>query len=246
MKKLSMIIICTMFVVANIFAQGSKAEIEKAQKSGKSIYLVVTDKSAKGTETLLKLLNETQKKVKDVAVIKLDRDDKANADLISKFRIAGATLPMILVVASNGVVSGSLSASDATAEKLISYIPTKTQAEVLLGFENGKPAFIVCGKKNAKDKNNLEAECKKAATSLVGKATQVFVDVESKNETNFIALIQPDKDKTTVLVFNGKGQYTSTLEAYAKSDDIIKSVNKKMGGGCCPGGKSSSGSCGKK
>lgn len=244
MKKLVILLFSLLFATVNIFAQGAKTKIEKAQKSGKSIYLIVTDKSATGTDALEKMVSDAVKKTKNTAMVKLNRDDKDNANLISKYRLSGAPLPIILVLASNGVASGSLTIKDATVEKLLSYLPTKKQAEVLLGFENGKPAFIVCGKKNAKDKSNLEAECKKAVTSLSGKATQVFVDVESKDEANFIALIQPDKEKTTVLVFNGKGQYTGTLEATAKSDDIIKSVNKKMGG-CCPGGSGSSG-CGKK
>lgn len=246
MKNTMLLFFCVMFAIANIFAQSAKFEIEKAQKAGKSIYLVVTDKSAKGTEALIKIAEGANKKSKNTVVIKLDRDEKPNAGLIAKYRIAGASLPMVLVLASNGVVSGSIVSKEATVEKLLSFLPTKTQAEVLLGFENGKAALIVCGKKNAKDRSALEAECKKAASGLGGKASQVFVDVESKDETNFMSLIQPDKDKTTVLVFNGKGQYTGTLEATAKADDIIKSVNKKMGGGCCPGGKSSSGSCGKK
>ncbi|MBI4648610.1 MAG: hypothetical protein HY738_19000 [Bacteroidia bacterium] len=217
MKKLSLVFICTMFVISNIFAQGAKAEFEKAQKAGKSIYLIVTDKLATGTDGLLKIVEDAQKTAKKTAVIKLDRDDKANADLISKYRLAGAPLPMVLVLASNGVASGGLTSKDATVEKLLSFLPTKTQAEVLLGFENDKPAFIVCGKKNAKDKTTIEAECKQAITSLGNKATQVFVDVDSKEEINFLALIKPDLTKTTVLVFNGKGQYTGTLESTAKS-----------------------------
>lgn len=245
MKKISMTIICTMFAMASIFAQDAKTDFEKAKKAGKSTYLIVTDNATKGTEVLVKLANDAQKTAKNTSVITLDRDDKANADIVAKYRLAGAPLPMILVIASNGVVSGGIPAAEATADKLISYLPTKSQAEVLLGFENGKAAFIVCGKKNAKDKDALIAECKKAVTSLGDKAAQVFVDVDSKDEANFLALIKPDLAKTTVLVFNSKGQLTGTLEASAKSNDLVASVNKKMGGGCCPGGSKSSG-CGKK
>lgn len=230
MKKLTTFIFCTVLAMANILAQGTKAELEKAQKAGKSIYLVVTDKSAKGTDALIKVAGDANKKSKNTAVVKLDRDDKANTALISKYRLAGAPLPLVLVIAANGVVSGSIDYANATADKLISFLPTKTQTEVLLGFENGKAALIVCGKKNAKDKAAIEAECKNAATSLGGKTTQVFVDVENKDEANFLALIKPDMNKTTVLVFNGKGQYTGTLEATAKSKDLVASVNKKIGG----------------
>ncbi len=245
MKKLSIIVICTMFAMTNIFAQGIKTELEKAKKSGKSVFLVVTDKTAKGTDYLVQLSEGAKKKAKNTTVIKLDRDDIANVEYVTKYRLAGTPLPLILVLASNGVATGSASSTDASTDKLLTMLPTKTQADVLLGFENGKAALIVCGKKNAKDKSAIETECKSATTTLGGKTTQVFVDVDSKDEANFIALLKPDNTKTTVLVFNGKGQYTGTLESTAKSTDLVASVNKKIGG-CCPGGSSGKSGCGKK
>ncbi|MEI6695898.1 MAG: hypothetical protein WCO13_07500 [Bacteroidota bacterium] len=242
MKKISMIILCVMFVMANIFAQGVNKDLEKAQKSGKTIFLIVTDKTSKGTDALLKIAENGKKTARNSEVIKLDRDDKGNTALVSKYRLAGAPLPLILVVASNGVVSGSLTVGDATSAKLLTFIPSKNQADVLLGFENGKAAFIICGKKNAKDKIALITECKSAAVSIGNKTSIVFIDIDSKDEANFIALLNPDKTKTTVLIFNGKGQYTGTLNATAKSDELVKTVSKKVGG-CAPGSCGSGKKC---
>ncbi len=242
MKKFTTIFLCTMFAMINIFAQGTKKDLEKAQKSGKIIFLIVTDKASKGTDALLKITENAKKISKNTEVVKLDRDDNANATLIAKYRLAGAPLPLILVVASNGVVSGSLTAVDATSAKLLTFIPSKNQADVLLGFENGKAAFIICGKKNAKDKDALMAECKSAAASLGNKASVVFIDIDSKDEANFIALLNPDKTKTTVLIFNGKGQYTGVHESKAKSTELVKTVNKKVGG-CAPGSCGSGKKC---
>lgn len=242
MKKISMLIICFLIVTTSIFAESTKVELEKAQRAGKSVFLVVTDKLAKDTEALIKTATDASKKDKNTTVIKLDRDDKENAQLISKYRLAGASLPLVLVVASNGVVSGGLNANEASVEKLVSFIPTKNQAEVLLGFENGKAAFIICGKKSAKDKATLEAECKKASAAIGGKVNQVFIDIENKEEANFIALLKPELTKTTVLIFNSKGQYAGMLESTAKSDDIVKTVNKKIGG-CAPGSCGSGKKC---
>ncbi|MFZ4399662.1 MAG: hypothetical protein ACOYO1_06490 [Bacteroidales bacterium] len=242
MKKITMFILCTMFAMSNIFAQGAKSEIGKAQKSSKTIFLIVTDKSSKGAEALVKVAENAKRKAKNIEVVKLDRDDKANAALIAKYRLAGAPLPMVLVVATTDVVTGALTASDATVEKLIADIPSKNQADVLLGFENGKAALIICGKKNAKDKDALMAECKIAAASIGNKANVVFIDIDSKDEANFIALLNPDKTKTTVLIFNGKGQYTGVHESKAKSTDLVKTVNKKVGG-CSPGSCGSGKKC---
>ncbi len=235
MKKITLLIICTMFVITNMIAQNAKADIGKAQKAGKTIFLVVTDKKSKGTEALVKIADNAQKKAKNAIVMKLDRDDKANASLIAKYRLAGSPLPMVLVVAANDIVAGALSASDATVERLISDIPSKNQSDVLLGFENKKAAIIICGKKNAKDRAALEAECKKAMATMGNKATVVFVDIDNKEEANFMNLLKPDLNKTTVIIFNASGQYTGTLEATAKSKDIITTANKKVGG-CCPPG----------
>ncbi|MFC2111466.1 hypothetical protein ACFLQ5_03345 [Bacteroidota bacterium] len=241
-KKIISLSMMLILAINFSFAQAVK-EIEKAQKAGKSIYLIVTDKAAKGTDALINLAEDASRSVKNTAIVRLDRDDKANAALISKYRLAGASLPIVLIVASNGVATGGFNANDATSENLISFLPTKTQAEVLLAFETGKAAFIVCGKKNAKDKSELEAECKKAITKIGNKAILVFIDVNNKKEENFLALLKPDLTKTTVFVFNGKGQYTGTLQSTAKSKDLIASVNKKVGG-CCPG-KSDKSGCGK-
>lgn len=219
------------------FADVNK-DIETAKKSGKCIYLVVTDKNAKGTDDLVKLAESAQKTVKKTSVIKVDRDDKANESIISKYRLAGIPLPIILVIAPNGVVSGSLSKQDATTEKLIKFLPTPKQAEILQGFENGKAALIICTKKAFKDKAVLSIECDKAIKSIDNKALKVLIDIDSKEEKNFLELIKPDLNKTTVLVFNGKGQFSSTLESNAKSDEIVKAINKKIGG-CCPGGSKS-------
>ena len=225
----------------NAIADSNK-EIEAAKKSGKCIYLIVTDKNATGTDDLVKMAENAQKTAKKTSIIKIDRDDKANESLINKYRLAGIPLPVVLVIAPNGVVSGSLTSKDASIEKLISYLPTSKQAEVLLGFENGKAALIICTKKNLKDKDILSAECDKAIKELGNKALKVIIDVENKDEKNFLDLIKPDLTKTTVLIFNGKGQYISTLETTAKSADIVAAINKKAGG-CCPSGSKSG--CGK-
>ena len=232
-----------MFVlsISLIFAQPAK-EIETARKAGKSVFLLVTDHAAKGTDVLKKVAENAVKSAKNTIVVQLNRDEPGNKSLVSKYRIAGASLPMILVLATNGTVAGSMPAARATAESLLTYLPSKTQEQVLLGFENGKAALIVCAKKNARDTDNLVAECTKAVAALGNKAIQVMLYVDDKNEKNFVDLIKPELAKTSLLVFNGKGQYTGVLGLTAKSKDISSLVNKKAGG-CCP---ETNGNCGKK
>lgn len=232
MRKFILTIIIVLFATTTILAQGAKPEIEKHQKAGKIIFVIVTDKTAKGVDAMQKIALNAQKSAKNTAIVKLLRDDKANTDLIVKYKIIGLHLPLLLVVGSNDVVSGILNSTDATEKKLLSFIPTKTQADVLLGFDYEKPALVICGKKNAKDKGALEIECKKATYSLGNKVTNVFVDVDSKEEKNFLALLKPNPKITTLYVFNGKGLFTETLDAKAKAKEIFEAATKKVNGGC--------------
>jgi len=181
-------------------------------------------------------------------VLTLDRSDKTNAEIVKKYSLAGSQTPLILVVASNGVVSGGYLKSQATAENLIASIPTKRQAEALLGFSQNKPVFVVVSKKSMKDKTTAIEECKKACTALKGNAVVVDVNLDDKSEASFIKLLNPDltATKTNVLVFNGKGQFSSKYESPFESASLAASATKVIkSGGCCPGG-SNSGGCGKK
>jgi hypothetical protein len=244
-KNLSILLVAVMLFLTQTGFGQLKSDIEKQNKKGNAVFLVVTDGGTDLASTKEIALNAKKSYTKS-EVLTMDRSDKANSDLVQKYSLAGSQTPLILVVASNGVVSGGYLKSDATAEKLIAAIPTKKQAEALLAFSQNKSALVLVSKKSMKDKAAAIEECKKACTTLKGNAVVVDVNLEDKSEASFIKLLNPDltASKTNVLVFNGKGQFTSKFEAPLQSTDIATSATKVIKSSCCPGGNS--GGCGKK
>jgi hypothetical protein len=240
------IVTCLMFTSSG-FSQ-TKAKIDNANEKGNVVFLVVTDGNTKLSEAK-EMAAKAQKKFPKSEVIVLDKSDKANTALISKYGLAGTQTPLILVIASNGVVAGGSLLNQATPEDLIGSIPTKKQAIALLAFSEGKPAFIVLYKKTMKDKSLAVEECKKASAELGGKAVVVDVDLDDKNEAGFLSLLKPDMKATAtnVLVFNGKGLFTGEFKAPVKSSALIASSRKVVKSGCAPGacGSGNSG-CGPK
>lgn len=242
-----MAVIALVMISSSSFAQ-TKEKIDKAKTKGNVVFLAVTDGSKMLTEVKA-MVAKAQKKYPKSEVITLDRTDKTNAALITKYGLAGAPVPIILVIAPNGAVGGGLQLKDATPEELVGLVPTKKQAQALLAFSEGKPAYIVLYKKPMKDKAQAIAECNTAANALNGNVVVVDVDLDDKSESEFLSLLKPDMKvlTTTVLVFNGKGQFTDEFKAPVQSTKLIASAKKVVKSGCAPGacGSGTSG-CGTK
>ena len=239
-----MAVIAFVLIAATGYSQ-TKEKIDKAQAKGNVVFLAVTDGS-KLLPEVKEMAARAQKKYPKSEVINLDRTDKTNAALVTKYGLSGAALPMILVMAPNGAVGGGLQLKESTPEKLIGFIPTKKQSIALLAFSEGKPAFILLSKKPMKDKALALAECYKSAAGLVGKAVVVDIDLDDKSEAEFLSLLKPEMtaSSTHVLVFNGKGQFSDEFTAPVQAAKLITSSRKVAKSSCCPGGTGSG--CGKK
>jgi hypothetical protein len=239
-KNMNILLAAALILITqSVFGQVS-SDIESQNKKGNAVFLVVTDGGndlASTKEIAMKAKTLYSKSV----VLTLDKSDKANAELVKKYGLAGSITPMILVIASNGVVTDGYPKEQATPEKLVGGLPTKRQAEALLAFNQNKPAFVVLSKKSMTDKNATIEECKKASTALNGNAVVVDVNLDDKSEASFIALLNPDlaATKTNVMVFTSKGQFSSKFEAPVQSAALITAA-KKAPGGCCPPGSGKS------
>ena len=240
-------IIVSVILATSGYAQ-TKAQIDKAKAKGNVVFLAVTD----GSKMLMEVKSmaaKAQKKFPKSEVIILDKTDKANAALVTKYGLTGVQLPQILVMASNGVIAGGYSLKQATPENLVELIPTKKQASALLAFSEGKAAYIVLFKKSMKDKANAVSECTKAVAGLGGKAVVIDVDLDDKSEAEFLSLLKPEMTATStqILVFNGKGQFTDEFTAPVRSSVLVTASRKVVKSACTPGacGSGTSG-CGTK
>jgi len=238
MKKIAlwMMAVIALVMIASTANSQTREKIDKANAKGNAVFLAVTD----GNRLLSQAKDmavKAQKKYPKSEVIVLDRTDKTNAALVTKYGLSGAPLPLLLVIASNGVVGGGLQLKDATPETLSGLVPTKKQSQALLAFSEGKTAYIVLFKKSMKDKAVSVAECNKAVAGLGGKGVVIEVDLDDKSEAEFLGLLKPEMaaTETHVLVFNGKGQFNDEFKAPVQSAKLISSAKKVVKGGCAPG-----------
>ena len=138
MKKLFNYLLMGILILASyatIWAS-VQTDIEKANNKGKTVFLVVTEPGVTGVEKAVSIAKQANKKVTKSTVIEMNRADSTNSQLVKKYRLAGAQLPLILVVASNGVAAGGLTVDQATPESLLKMIPKNFQKQRLSSFQS--------------------------------------------------------------------------------------------------------------
>ncbi len=212
-------------------------DIEKANKAGKTVFLVVTEPGVTGAEKAVSIAKQANKKVAKSTVIAINRADLTNSQLVKKYRLAGVPLPLILVVASNGVVTGGLTADKATPEILVQLVPSPKKAEVFQALSENKSVFVVASRKSMTDRAKVFDTCKAACSQMKNKAAFVSIDMDDKKESSFLAQLKVNTLSTepVTAVINTQKQIAGSFNGSVEVTQLVQAATKKAGG-CCPGG----------
>ena len=169
------------------------------------------------------------------------------ADLVARFRVAGAPLPLILVIAPNGVAAGGVLAGQASVEKLVKLAPSPKKTEVLSALQSGKAVFITAARKGMGAQVMAQESCARASGQVGAASISILVNMDDPAEAQFLAdlKVSPLATEPVTVVVNAVGQVTGTFVGAAAVGDLVAAARKK-GGGCAPGacGPGSGKSCG--
>jgi len=226
-----------------------KADIEKQNKKGNAVFLVITDKAAIGVENAVKVANTAKSKAPNSAVVQLNRDDAANSSLVKEYAVANVPVPFILVVSPKGNVSGGYPADGLDSDLLVQAIPSPKQDEAIEALDAEKPCFFVVSKKGFADKDKVLTDCKTAGSKIASTPAIIEIDFDDSREIGFLKRIGVEtiKDKTITIVANASGQITGNFEGSVDVSRLVAVANSApKGGGCCPGGSGSKGCAPKK
>lgn len=240
MKKIQTILILLLFLagVTRGSAQAS-TEIDKATKAGKTVFLVAYDGGSADANKSFAVAEETKKSFKGSSVVvKMNTTDAANKDLVTKYRLAGAPLPLIIVLDKNGTIAGGLPLKDATPAKLADMVPSSKTSEILKAIAEGKSVYVVAYKANMPNQKSIMDNCAIACGKMDNKSVTVKVDLTDKNETKLLQNLKCDMNakEPVTYVINKSGQVVSTHNGITDVNTLVSSAKKAPAGGCCPGG----------
>jgi hypothetical protein len=212
--------------------------LDKAKSEGKAVFIVVTGTGATDTDKATAIAKGATTIYKNAVIVQMNRDDSSNAQLVTEWRLAGAPLPLILVVSSKGLPTGGYVLNDATAENIAALVPSPKLEAVYEAISNGKHAIVVFSKKSFTDKAEVIKISKEAVSMLNKEAVFVEVDMDDLNETNFMNQLRINKSTakaSLTLVINKQGQIAGTSTTIPDATKLVAAAKAPVKSGCGPG-----------
>lgn len=215
-----------------------QTELDNAKAAGKAVFVVVTGNGIAETDLAITIANEANDIYKNARVVQMNRDDEANAQLVSEWRLSGAPLPLILVISSKGFPTGGYILSQATAKNVAALVPSPKLEAVYEAIGGGKHAIVVFSRKSIPDRDEAKKIAAEAVSLLNDEAVFIEVNMDDPNETNFMDQLRIDKssvEASITLVFNKQGQLAGTSTSLPDATKLAAAATSPVKSGCGPG-----------
>jgi hypothetical protein len=239
MKRIAWTLVAASLLAgAPSFASAStETSLAAAAAGGHSVFLVVTDGGTEGMDVVRRLVGEAQKLAPGTSVLEMNRADKTEAAVVKRYRLESVPVPLVLVIAANGVAAGGARPHLVTAARLAAMVPSPAKAAYLKSLEEKKATFLVFSRASMTNRKAALEAAEAAARTLKGAASVVAVDLDSEQEARFVAetKVDPKAKDVVVAVYNAKGQATETLVGVPAVESLVAAAKKEAE--CCPGGR---------
>lgn len=215
-----------------------QTELDNAKKAGKAVFVVVTGTGVTNTDKATTIASGANAIYKNAVVVQMNRDDAANAKLVTDWRLAGAPLPVILVLSSKGQPTGGYILEQATAENIAALVPSPKLEQVYDAVGKSKHAIVVFTKDSFTDKAEVIKIAKDAVSKLNDEAVFIEVDMDDSKEDGFMSQLRISKLTTqasVTLVINKQGQVAGTSNTVPDAAKLVAAANAPVKSGCGPG-----------
>nr|NQU90319.1 hypothetical protein [Bacteroidota bacterium] len=242
MKKISVFLftVVLMLLQTGTYAQ-LQEELNQAKDKNQAVFLVVTEDGDANRDKALNMANQAKEKVANAVVVELNRSNTSNSSLVKQFGVSTAPVPLLLVLAENGMLAGGFLFAQASADLLVKTVPSPKKAVVMETLRSGKTAFLVVSSKSMTGKSDIVNTCKQACIEMEQNAKIIQIDLDDPKEKDFLASLKFNNNisKPQTFVINSKGQVTGKYTGEVNSQILVATAKKVVkSGGCCPGGSS--------
>ncbi len=236
-------VLCIALALPMVSVAGPVEDIAAA--SGKTVFVLVTEPGAAGSEEARSLVGQVMAKVPSSQLVEVNRADAANAAFIAQYRLLAAPVPLVIVIAPNGALGGGMPTAQATTELIAKLVPTPKKAEALKALQSGKAVFVTASRKGMAEEGGVMSACAAACGQMAGKSAALQLDMDDPSEQVFMQELKlnPQATQPITVVINTQGQITGAFNGPVEVGSLVQAATKKAGG-CCPGGATSSAGCG--
>ncbi|MBF0202532.1 MAG: hypothetical protein HQK66_14740 [Desulfamplus sp.] len=232
--KISAII---MIVIVFPIAGAAVENINDAFRPDAKAIILASHSMAKPVEGIEGIIRAAVDKVPGAKFFNLDVRDPANDDLVREHRLAGAPMPLILVVVS-GTITGGVPANRASTELLLKMIPSPKKLEVIQGVRKGKSLFMIIEKSGSVPAHDFRKVSAAACEKMQGNALIIEIDMNDPAEKEFLTQLQVDTatGTPTLIVANNGGHLINRFTTLISVDELVQAATTvPRGSSCSPG-----------
>jgi len=235
MFRKTIILAIALALISGVAFGAAQEELASAAKAGKVAFVLVYDATATQVDQARQMTAEAAKRVPGSVTIEVNRGDAINADFVTKYGLATAPAPLILVSSSAGVVTGGVVAAQATVDQLVKLVPSPKKAEIIKALSQGNAVFVTASRKGMASTATVNSACAAACQQMAGKSVQVNVDMDDPAEAGFLTEMKVNLQSAepVTLVANAQGQIAGMYTGAMQVADLVTAATKKVGG-CCP------------
>jgi hypothetical protein len=218
-----------------------KDAILAAQKTGKFLFVLFFDQKNdlyKDMEKTLTAFKDKKENSGKLIVYQASASDKMEAEAVAKYGVARAKLPLMMVFAPNGAITGGFP-QKVTDRQLEKAMVSDLVAKIVKVLQDRKVALVLL--QNSKTKFNLEsgraAEDFSSDAIYKGHVEIIKDDPENPNIKTFLGqsgLNKPISESTIVLI-TPPGSIVGTYPGNITKDTLLDALAPKTSS-CCPGG----------
>lgn len=219
------------------------AAMQQAAGANKYLFAFFYEKDDDATRAARKTFDEGLKKLTLAAEsVAVDRTAPRESELVAKFGVAGAPMPLILAIAPNGAVTSGFKAADLTEARLRDAMASPGMQQCLKALQERKLVFVCLqnGKTKANDAAMKGVNEFKADPQFAEGTEIVKVDPTDTKEAKLLAQLKADpKAKTASTAFLAPpGMVVASVEGATSKAGLVAALQKAVascapGSGCC-------------
>ncbi len=174
---------------------------------------------------------------KPVEIIKIDRQDPNNSDIVNTLKAQTAPIPLTLLVDPSSAIVAAFT-QVVTLDEMVQALPSPKKTETLKYMQQGKGVILCfCNKKMSSGKD-VQSCCSQAETKLGGKAEYISIDLNDPKEADFIKELKVDPNTAVPVTFviNSQGQITGKYDGEVQVTNLVAAATKVISSGCCSPG----------
>jgi hypothetical protein len=222
------------------------AAIKQAADVGKYIFMFFSKTDDDQTLAMRKVFQKAMEKVADRAQwVAVSTTDSSEKDIVAKFDLRRAPMPLVLAMAPNGAITGGFP-NKFEEQQLLDAFATPVTEKVMKQLQNNKLVFVCV--QNDKTKSNDAAmqgvRDVKADARFAGATEIVMLDPADSAEASFLAdlKIDPKTEEAMTVFLAPPGAAIAEYKGATDKAELVATLQKASSGSCA-GGSCGPGGC---